>query len=288
MSLEFTTKTLQAATVFKEYRNTIDIYTEDCDKDKEFYIRLLQRLLCDTGIVINDIHPLGCRRTVIDCCQKDNDTRRKKLYIVDGDIYLQYKDKEIIPNLFVLDAYCIENYVICEESICHVAYLLHARESYDTIRSILQIPQELNTIAQLLIKLFFYYSIQIELFGQYELRTIEAFMDKTSKCINNTLIESRIDEIITGLEKHGFTKEMINELYQQRERKFPYNIDTLLQIVSGKDYLIPYLRYCFDRKLKLNIKIPKETWKFNLVDNADLTRLISLRDAVVDAVKEAS
>ena len=128
MSLEFSTETRLAASVFKEYRNVIDIYTEDCEKDKEFYIKLLKKLLSNTGIVVNDIHPLGCRRTVIECCQNDTDTRRKKLYIVDGDIYLQYKDKEIIPNLFVLDAYCIENYVVCEKSICYVAYLFHARK----------------------------------------------------------------------------------------------------------------------------------------------------------------
>lgn len=45
MALEFSTETRQAATVFTEYRNTIDIYTEDCDKDKEFYVKLLKRLM---------------------------------------------------------------------------------------------------------------------------------------------------------------------------------------------------------------------------------------------------
>ena len=44
MALEFSTEVRQAATVFTEYRNSIDIYTEDCDKDKEFY-RYTKKLL---------------------------------------------------------------------------------------------------------------------------------------------------------------------------------------------------------------------------------------------------
>ncbi len=76
--LDFSTEVRQAATVFTEYRNTIDIYTEDCEKDKEFYVKLIKRLLSDTDIRVNDIHPLGCRRTVIKCCENDTDIRRKK------------------------------------------------------------------------------------------------------------------------------------------------------------------------------------------------------------------
>ena len=113
MGIEFSTEVRQAATVFTQYRNTIDIYTEDKEEDKIFYVSLLKRLLAGTDIHIKDVYPLGCRNTVISCCQKDTDAKRRKLYIVDGDIYLQFRDKEKYDGLYVLDAYCIENFMIC-------------------------------------------------------------------------------------------------------------------------------------------------------------------------------
>ena len=107
MDTEFSTEVKQVAAVFKEYRNSIDIYTEDKEEDKAFYVTLLQRLTQNTDIKINDIHPLGCKADVINACKSDDDRRRHCLYIVDGDIYLQYKTEEPVDNLYRLDSYCI-------------------------------------------------------------------------------------------------------------------------------------------------------------------------------------
>ena len=65
MGIDFSTEVRQASTVFTQYRNTINIYTEDCGKDKKFYVTLFKRLLNDTDIIINDIYPLGNCTNVI-------------------------------------------------------------------------------------------------------------------------------------------------------------------------------------------------------------------------------
>ena len=283
MALEFSTETRQAATVFTEYRNSIDIYTEDCDKDKEFYVKLLNRLMENTDVIINDIHPLGCRQTVIKCCQNDTDSRRKKLYIVDGDIYLQYKEKENISHLYVLDAYCIENYMICEDAVCNVAYIFHGQDSYNNVKNILNVPQALNDIAEPLIKLFFYYSIQMECYGQFCLMNIETYIDKSLKQIDNNKIEKRITEIRKGLINYGIPEERLEELLSNRKAKYPYNVDSLLKIVSGKDFIIPYLKYHINRKLRCCVRLPKEAWKFNLVNKCDIEKLNPLKQAILSA-----
>lgn len=51
MGIDFSTEVRQASTVFTQYRNTINIYTEDCGKDKKFYVTLFKRLLNDTDII---------------------------------------------------------------------------------------------------------------------------------------------------------------------------------------------------------------------------------------------
>lgn len=283
MALDYSIETRQAATVFTEYRNTIDIYTEDCDKDKEFYVKLLKKLLADTDVVINDIYPLGCRRTVIDACRNDTDNRRKKLYIVDGDIFLQFMEKENIPHLYVLDAYCIENYMICEEAICNFAYSLHGRDSYENVKRLLDVPHELENIAEPLINLFFYYSIQMECIKQFKLMSVDCYMNKGECKINTDLIDNRISEIRTGLVGCGITDEKIDELLNNRRTKFPHGVESLLTIVSGKDYIIPFFRHYICKCLNCTVNLPKESWKFNLVDRCDLSRLEPLKQAILSA-----
>lgn len=283
MALDFSTETRQAATVFTEYRNTIDIFTEDCDKDKEFYVKLLKRLMEDTDIIINDIYPLGCRQTVIDCCKNDTDSRRKKLYIVDGDIYLQYKEKENIAHLYVLDSYCIENFLICEDSICDVAYRLYGCDSYNNVKTALNIPKELNDIAEPLIRLFFYYSIQMECTSHFHRMSIDAYMDKKNKKIDKDIINRKIIEIRNGLTHNGIPECRIDELLTNRQSVFPNNEQTLLKIVSGKDFVIPYFKHHIKKQLHCKIELSKEAWKFNLVDKCDIEKLASLKQAILSA-----
>ena len=118
MGLEFSAEQEQVASLFTAYRNEIDIYTEDEEKDKAFYRKLFSRLLNGSNIQISDVYPLGSSQDVIDACQRDNDTSRKKIYIVDGDIFIMFSPKPSMQNLFVLDSYCMENMVIDEKAIC--------------------------------------------------------------------------------------------------------------------------------------------------------------------------
>lgn len=281
MGIEFSTEVRQAATVFTQYRNTIDIYTEDKEEDKIFYVSLLTRLLAGTDIHIKDVYPLGCRNTVISCCQKDTDAKRRKLYIVDGDIYLQFRDKEKYDGLYVLDAYCIENFMICEESLCYLAFRLDGRKPFDEVKQLLNIPQVLNSLVHPLTDLFFYYSIQMELYGQYEILHIDAYLDDKRENIDNTKIENKIADIRSGLKSYGKKDNEIDLLLEQRKERFPYNLETLLTVVSAKNYIIPYFRHLINKKMEYNIRIPNESWKFNLVDKYEIERLNCLKEEII-------
>lgn len=283
MATEFSTEVKQVAAVFKEYRNSIDIYTEDKEADKAFYVLLLQRLLKDTGVKINDVHPLGNKEDVIKACKADHDKRRPCLYIVDGDVFLQYQNEEPVDNLFRLDAYCIENYIICEESICKTAYELNGgRFSMENIKNQINYSLVLNNSITL-IDLFFWYSIQSELFGQFEIRHIDAFFDMHNVCVDNQKINNRIDEIKRGLINNGYSNERINNLLQLRIQKFGNTISTLFKIVSGKDYLIPLFCNIIKQKVCSKISLPRESWKYQLSKTCDLNRLSDLKSAILAA-----
>lgn len=179
MSLDYSLKVKQAVPVFKEYRNTIDIYTEDEKKDKEFYKKIFSKLLDGTSVVISDVTPLGTRCDVIKSCRENTDTQRNKLYVVDGDIFLQFGEKEMHSNLYVLDAYCIENFTISEASLVEATYL-SSGGSYDKekIRSLLNYENAVASIMKPLLDLFFVYSIQAEFLKKFKLRHVDSFTEK--------------------------------------------------------------------------------------------------------------
>lgn len=133
-------ETRQIESVFYEYRNSITIYTEDCDKDKKFYVTLFKRLLGDTDIEINDIHPLGSCDEVIEACQNDKNSN-PKLYIIDGDIFNMVSPRVEINHLFVLDSYCIENYVIDPDAYYKTYDELDHLHSEDEIRKLVDYNQ---------------------------------------------------------------------------------------------------------------------------------------------------
>lgn len=280
MGLEFSAEAKQVVSVFKSYRNSIDIYTEDKDKDKEFYIALFRRLTHGSKIKINDIYPLGSCNEVIKKCKEDIDITRKKIYIIDGDIYTQYNNRTSIQNLFVLDSYCIENYVIDEKSICKFAYQLLATQNYKKIKSDIQFKKMMHSLSQHLVPLFFYYSIQKQCVDYFKLGSVEIYM--TKGYIDSDKIMKKKDEIKKDLQSKGIPEDYLNKLLEDRKNRFPINSNSLLTIVSGKDFIIPYIGHYLRQCIGLNTSnCSKEAWKFNLVKYCNLERLNNLKNAIL-------
>lgn len=272
----------QLEAVFKTYRNTIDIYTEDTIVDKEFYIQLLGRLLDNTDVKINDVYPLGCRKKVIKCCKEDK-SERSKIYIVDGDIYLQYKENENIPNLHILDAYCIENLLVCEEALCDVAYYWDCTKPLSDIKQKLDYHNTIQKLLNPLINLFFSYSIQAELCGNFKLLHINNYMEAKKSLIDSDTITQKINEIKEAIIRSGCPAEKYDELLNERIKNFPYSEDTLLKIVSGKDFILPFFQRHIKEVLKGEKSIPDRVLKFNLAKNCTLNKLARLRSDILSA-----
>ncbi len=272
----------QLESVFKAYRNTIDIYTEDKIEDKEFYIQLLSRLLDNTDVKISDVHPLGCRMDVIKCCKEDK-SERPKIYIVDGDIYLQYKEDENIPNLHILDAYCIENLLVCEEALCEAAYNWDCTKPRNDIKQKLDYHNTIQKLLNPLIDLFFSYSIQSELCGKFKLFHINNYLNPKSSLIDPNRITRKINEIKEAVIRSGCPAEKYDELLNERIKNFSYSEDTLLTIVSGKDFILPFFQRHIKEVLVGKESIPNRVLKFNLAQKCTLNKLARLRNDILSA-----
>lgn len=280
MGLEFNSEQQQVSSLFTAYRNDVDIYTEDELKDKVFYKKLFSRLLSGTGLRINDVYPLGSSDDVIKACRKDTDVKRKKIYIVDGDIYLMFSPKQPMPNLYVLDAYCIENFIIDEDAVCNTLCNFIGTKELEDIRNDFNFDKLIDEHKDSLISLFYHKALEQKHRGYFNLYSLATYYNRSNN-LDQSIITAEQDGIKKRLIQAGLSElEIIAEL-ELMEQKFPKNADTFLKIISGKDYLI-HLMSCHAKKsLNYNTGHSKEAWKFNFAQYCKLDRLEHLKTIIL-------
>lgn len=266
---------------FRTYRNDIDIYTEDNYKDKEFYKVLFKRLL-KSEIIINDVTPLGCRDSVIKRCDEEPDNGRKKIFIVDGDVtFIHGNNIPALKNLYVLEGYCIENFLIDKETIIHFLYMNCGTKPIEQIESELNYNDWLNEYSAIFIDLFIHFAL-INYFGgcftlfnanKYHVKNGEQLVFKT-ELVNADILKTKQE--ILQIVNH----EKYNSKHQELTQKWTHCIENLTTIVSGKDYLIPLL-LLKTKQFKKSKALPTlEEIKFSLVHSSNLSKLSNLKKII--------
>lgn len=265
---------------FYAYRNDIDIYTEDEEKDKEFYSTLFKRLL-KPSIRINDITPLGNKNQVIKRCQNEPYSERKKIFIVDGDIGVINNETLVMDNLFVLSRYCIENFLIDENSICNFVYLSCGTKSKEEILHNLEFENWMGSYSESLIQLFIHFAILKDCGGNFKLYNAHKYHQKIEGKynFNRVMVSNDIETIKIEILKI-LSEEDYKEHYRYLNQKWTNDIDNLLKIVSGKDYLIPIL-LIKSQEFKKSKSMPSlEETKINLVHHFNVENLRDLKEAI--------
>jgi hypothetical protein len=266
---------------FRAYRNDVDIYTEDNDKDKEFYKVLFKRLL-KSEIIINDVTPLGCKDSVIKRCDEEPDNGRKKIFIVDGDVtFIHGNNIPALKNLYVLEGYCIENFLIDKETIIHFLYMNCGTKPIEQIESELNYNDWLNEYSAMFIDLFIHFAL-INYFGgyftlfnanKYHVKDGEELVFKT-ELVNADILKTKQEILqIVNLEEY-------NSKHQELTEKWTHCIENLTTIVSGKDYLIPLLLLKAKQFKKSKALPTLEEIKFSLVHSSNLSKLSNLKEII--------
>lgn len=278
--IQFNQETKRLVSTFKQYRNDIDIYTEDEEKDREFYKVLFQRLLEKTDYQINDITPLGCRNNVINRCKNEPENGRKKIFIVDGDIYIIYRcHTERLKNLFILDSYCIENYIVDEHSCCQFAYNLLGTESLDDIKARIRFDDWINSLAGPLIDLFINFSILHEINGKFNLYNAHKFIVKGA--LDYSLVDKEI-QIVKSEILEIIAEDEYNKLLVERQEFWEKTPENFLCIVSGKDYILPLVQVKIQELRKMKGLFTNHAFKTFLAQFCNLDRLDKLKEALIN------
>jgi hypothetical protein len=278
-------KVVPAISIFFKYKNDVDIFIEDSN-DQEFYKSLFSSLL--NGKRINKVISCNCKTSLISACENDQtDRKRKRVYIVDGDLDLVLEsNRNDLKYLHVLDRYCIENFLIEENGIIETLHDCIIMEK-EKISKQLGLENWLKSISHSLIELFLHYSISHE--NALGFPTVSYSIGRLCRQVSGVTVldvekvNDRVKEfrnkIITEIGEEKYN----NSIYELRT-KWPSNVDTLLKIVSGKDYILPLIAFRFKKlKGKETYNLKWESLRMRLAKTCELNALAELKNKIISA-----
>lgn len=282
--IEYSTEAAQVSSVFTQFRNSINVYTEDKDKDKKFYVTLLTRLMSGTGYVINDVIPLGGCDVVINACMSDTDTS-PKIYIVDGDINLMTTPKASCDHLFVLSRYCIENFVLDKDAFYSVFNEFDYVHTDNDIKAAIDYDEMMDSIRIPFMTLFHHFAVSQNEQGVFVLKDSSQFVNKQG-CIDENKIAAEKTSIRNEVCANcSCSDEQFDNKLNDVSSTYDATVENLQVYVSGKDYLLPYVVNYAQKKLGLNIGYKREGWKYLSAKYCHIDPLESLKNAIINEIQ---
>ncbi|HCE1966456.1 TPA: DUF4435 domain-containing protein [Vibrio parahaemolyticus] len=255
----------------------VEIYVEDKDSEV-FYMQLFSRLLEGTA-KIKKIIPLNGRKNVIAgaSTHKDNSP---KVYIVDGDLYWNANlFNNELTRLYVHNFYCIENALFCVNAAAKIVQETLGNVTITQAKEILNWDEWLEEITPHLVRLFTLFSTAFKLNPQIQ-TTSRGFTSIITSGKNKLpyldaeKVEIQYGEVLDSLREDFSDKEIEEEI----ESVMAFAEEHGLNIVSGKDFLIPLM--CFKIKEACGVSLSVNSRNFRLASHCDLDKLIPLREFV--------
>lgn len=271
-----------AKAVFYEDFNDIDIFIEDTAPGYRKIFKELLRRVFNTELKIDQVFPVGNRDKVIEECRKNQTgNSRKRIFIVDGDLYLMHEDNQInLKGLFILPRYCIENYLIHESSIIDVLYEEEPELEKEQIKKGLKFSEWINANDTILTELFKIYALCKKHVPQEQTvayKVSNLCSDNSGElCTIKTFqrIELLKQKLIAHLGEANFRLE-----YDNLSQKISHESYKMLKYSSGKDYLFPLINTRLRRLIEtkptnLNLKV-------RIATRCDLKELIEIKKYVL-------
>src|SRR5690606_35141488 len=100
--------------------------------------------------------------------------------------------------------------------------------------------------------------------------------NKQIAVLNETKCNQRITDLKSEILKIMTVEEYNDRIYDLRS-KWPYTVDNLLKIVSGKDYLLPLLEFRFHKfTTDDKVRMKRKTLRLRLAKLCDTSELTSI------------
>ena len=231
--------------VLKQNANDIDIYVEDT-ASPNIWLKMLRNFLPDS-IKLSSVNCMGGRQGVLDACKADQATDgRRKLYIIDSDFDLLIgRRKPNLKHLYRLRSYCLENYLLQEDSLVDVVTTLKPSISEADVRTTLNYEDWLQRNSNCLRRIFVCYALaeQLELgiatVSQNSIPLLESLSNSHDYCPSKVFVRTlHIYRESVRRSPAGQRREVYRALKAKSGKV------SVSRYVSGKDYMLPIVLRC--------------------------------------------
>lgn len=265
--------------LYKQF-NQLNFYVEDTNKE-QFYFKVLKKLF--PSVAFEKIFPLNGKDNVIKAAQRTiND--REKVYLVDLDFDDILHRKKHLENLFYLDRYSIENYLIEKQAIFEIIREKDPRQSNEEIEAKFNFTQLESDCLNLLTELsMMFLLIQKHSLG-LKFLTINPHRDVN---FSNSPASYKTD--VYKKYKEQIEEALLNKdgryTIKAQLRKIKNHFDPSLSLhrIPGK-YLMEILK-CKLEKSKLITQMNMNTFSYKLGKESELNSLMPLKKQIKDYIE---
>lgn len=254
--------------------NDLSFFVED-ENQENLYFHILKKIF--SNIKINKIFPLNGKINVVSEA-KINLGNKRKIYIVDKDFDDILGNDTKLENLFYLNRYSIENYLIENNAIIDIIIEEKPKLNKKHICMIFNLESFNKEAVNLFNKLISSYLV----IQKHKLGIKNVKYNPEKFCIFNPTSELKINEY------HNYNKQIEQTLKSKDKRHTITGQITVFKKHSKKLANIPgkYLIKFLNSRLKylFNINIEIESFTFRLAKNSELNSLNHLKNSVINYI----
>lgn len=263
----------------------IDVYVEDAN-DEAFY-RCLLNTATNGEVKIARVFSLGGKEAVINAAKVHDQTVRRALFIIDGD--LSWVKGEPIPAIVGLhchDAYCIENVILCEKALV----LVLSQEVIvpeDQAIGLLAYDKWIQTIRTPLLELFSAFATVHDFDPTVSTvsQGVGVMCAKHRSSGKHELDPAKVrrarDKALKEAENAAGNATVVMRKYSQLLHRLKA-LPSPLRAVSGKDFLLPLIDFHLQ---SFGCRIKRKSLRIRLASAGDIARFTPLANALKQTAK---
>lgn len=274
MLLKWPEKAIGAIQKLFEQLQDIDVYIEDTGLEP-LYLELLKRIKTE-DIRLARVFAIGSRSMVVEAARQHDFTSRRAIFIIDGDFeWVRGDAAPSVPGVFRLDAYCIENLLISKPAAVRV--LMECAEcDIETAIVSLEFDRWLSNV-RCLVELFKVWTVLNAILP--EIKTVSSgvgcVLDAANKVavLAKTKVDQRIAEAKEELSR--CCSPDLSLIEKQVTDRFAL-LDDPIDVISGKDFLLPLLRFHLHERTRDAPRISQLRFRLAMNPNVNRFRKVSV------------
>lgn len=276
MILERSVVGKSAKSVFFEDINDLDIYVEDTSYGYEKIYSVLFSRVFDGKYRVSKVFPLGGRGAVIEQYNEQiSRLSRPSIFVVDGDLFILSGDSIFNKKgLYKIPFYCVENILCDEDAIISILFEEDPINSIENLSDEFDYENWVNLNKLYLYNLFVEYAISflVNPAEQTVAFSVKGLVSSNDGCIDENKLNRRIQYLCgESVNKAGVVRyESVRRMIL---RSFDHSDFDELDVVSGKDYILPLLKTRFKSIVKTHM--PDINLKLRLAMKCDISKIIN-------------